>query len=185
MKKWIVKVALDHSKAVTWVMVLITLGLGALIPMIQVDTDPENMLSEHEPVRVFHDENKKTFDLSDIVVLGVVNNENEYGVFNPESLKRIYEMTEFAKTLTWTRPVEGGEGEETVGVKGVDIIAPSVVDNIEQGGVGEVKFEWLMAEVPKTQEGALAVRDKALNNPLLKGTMVSEDGKGRFAFICH
>jgi uncharacterized protein len=30
----------------------------------------------------------------------------------------------------------------------IDIIAPSTVDNIEQGGLGAVTFEWLMPEPP-------------------------------------
>jgi hypothetical protein len=50
-------------------MVVATLVLGALIPLIKVDTDPENMLSAEEPVRLFHNQTKRQFDLSDIVVL--------------------------------------------------------------------------------------------------------------------
>jgi len=91
--------SIRHYKLVTAIMVLFTLGLGALIPQILVDTDPENMLSEDEPVRVFHNQTKKDFVLSDMVVLGVVNNKDPNGVFNQSSLKKMYELTEFAKTL--------------------------------------------------------------------------------------
>jgi predicted RND superfamily exporter protein len=51
------------------------------------------------------------------------------------------------------------------------------VDNIEQAGPGTVRFEWLMAEPPATQDEALAIREKARRIPFLEGTLVSEDGK--------
>jgi predicted RND superfamily exporter protein len=155
-------------------MVVFTLGLGALIPRISVDTDPENMLSEDEQVRVFHDEVKGRFTLNDIVVVGVVNDKDEDGVFNPSSLGKIYELTEFAKTLSWP---DEEEGEKQIGVIEVDLLAPSTVDYIGQGGRGEVRFEWLMQKPPTTRAEALEVRDRALSNPLLMDTVVSADGK--------
>ena len=165
---------LRRYKLVTLIMVVFTLGLGALIPRISVDTDPENMLSEDEPVRVFHNEVKNRFTLNDIVVAGVVNDKDEDAVFNPSSLGKIYELTEFAKTLRW--PDEKAPNKQ-IGVIEVDLLAPSTVDYIGQGGAGEVRFEWLMQKPPTTRAEALEVRDKALSNPLLKGTVVSEDGK--------
>jgi predicted RND superfamily exporter protein len=151
-------------------MVVFTVALGAFIPQIRVDTDPENMLSADEPVRVFHDQTKEDFVLYDIVVLGIVNNEDPNGVFNVGSLTRIYELTEFAKT--WHSAKDPNEG-----VIEVDLMAPSLVDHISQGGPGVVKFEWLMPKPPETEAEALAIRDKAMSNPLLYGTIVSEDGK--------
>jgi predicted RND superfamily exporter protein len=166
--------SLGHYKLVTVVMVAFTLGLGALIPLIQVDTDPENMLSEDEPVRVFHNQTKDQFFLSDIVVVGIVNNKDPNGVFNPSSLAKVYELTEFAKTLRWS---DEEDPNEQIGVIEVDLLAPSTVDHIGQGGPGVVKFEWLMKKPPATPAEALDIRDKAMSNPLLKGTVISEDGK--------
>jgi len=166
--------SLEHYKRITVVMVIFTLALGALIPLIKVDTDPENMLSADEPVRLFHNQTKEQFVLSDIVVLGVVNNKDPNGVFNPTSLARIYDLAEFAKTLHW--PSEEDPNEQ-IGVIEVDMLAPSTVDHIGQGGPGVVTFEWLMKKPPATNAEALEIRDKAMSNPLLKGTLISEDGK--------
>ncbi|MHC4705244.1 MAG: hypothetical protein ACYTFQ_32255 [Planctomycetota bacterium] len=174
LKQKITDYSLRHYKAVTIVMVIFTLGLGAMIPLIKVDTDPENMLSEDEPVRVFHNETKKRFTLSDIVVVGIVNNEDPNGVFNPSSLKKIYELTEFARTLRWA---DEEDPDKQVGVIEVDLLAPSTVDHIGQGGPGEVRFEWLMKKPPATQAEALQIRDRAMSNPLLEGTLVSENGR--------
>jgi len=163
----ITELSLKHYKLVTVVMLVFTLGLGALIPLIQVDTDPENMLSADELVRVFHNQTKKQFVLSDIVVLGVVNNKDPNGVFNPTSLARIYELTEFSKTLRWP---SAEDPNEQVGVIEVDLLAPSTVDHIGQGGPGVVTFEWLMTKPPTTNAEALEIRDRAMSNPMLKGT---------------
>ncbi len=169
-----VNCSLRHYKLVTVVVIVFTLAAGALIPLIKVDTDPENMLAEDEAVRVFHNLTKEQFSLNDIVVVGIVNNENPNGVFNPASLARIYELTEFAKTLSWSDEKNAGE---QMGVVEVDLLAPSTVDHIGQGGPGVVKFEWLMRKPPATESEALEIRDKAMSNPLLNGTLVSEDGK--------
>jgi len=57
-----------------WLIIALSfLGLVLFIlqfPKIKVDTDPENMLSKDEPVRVYHNYVKKTFNpLSLIFVL--------------------------------------------------------------------------------------------------------------------
>jgi len=173
-KQKIANYSTEHYKLITIIMVLFTLLLGAFIPLIKVDTDPENMLSADEPVRIFHNQTKKRFFLSDIVVVGIVNNKDPNGVFNPSSLAKVYELTEFAKKLRW--PSEEDPNEQ-IGVIEVDLLAPSTVDHIGQGGPGVVTFEWLMSKPPDTNEQAIEIRDKAMSNPLLKGTLVSEDGK--------
>ena len=83
LKQRITEYSLRHYKFITIVMIALTLGLGALISLIQVDTDPENMLSAEEPVRVFHTRTKERFALSDIVVVGIVNNQDPNGIYNP------------------------------------------------------------------------------------------------------
>ncbi len=136
---------------------------------------PENMLPADETVRLFHDRMKEVMSLNDMIVVGVVNEaEERHGVFNPTSLQRIYALTEFARGLRWRTPDAPLEYE---GVVEADMIAPSMVDNVESAGAGVVHFEWLMSRPPATQDEALEIRRKALNVPFLKGTMVSEDGQ--------
>ena len=106
---------------------------GALdfLPAVTVDTDPENMLPADEPVRVFHREMKKRMSLNDIVVVGVVNDRDPEGVFNPESLRKIYELTEFAKGLQFDDKgkavkavpptVEPGEDAGLDDIEGLDL----------------------------------------------------------------
>ena len=129
---------------------------------IVIDTDPENMLSADDPARVFHNETKEEFSLHDLIVVGVVNESEEHGVFNPESLGRIHELNEFVKSID--------------GVIARDVLGPSTMDNIEQAGPGTIRFEWLMEQPPKTPEEAIAIKEAALRLPMLRGTVVSDDG---------
>jgi predicted RND superfamily exporter protein len=177
----------DRPRLTVWAMVVATLALVALAALpsvwperfgllnpLTIDTDPENMLSSDEPVRVFHDDMKEQFSLYDMVVVGVVNESNPDGVFNVGSLRRIYELTEYASTLRWPDPDNPGRQE---GVVEEDMLALSRVDNIEQEGVGSVRFSWLMPEPPDTRNQALAILERAQRIPLFDNTLVSADGK--------
>ena len=172
----LIQFSIKKPKLVTTIMVVAALLIGSLILKVQVDTDPENMLSETEQVRVFHNQVKKDFSLYDVVVLGVVNEKDPDGVFNPATLKNVHELTEFARTIT-----DPEDPKRTVVSR--DIIAPGNVDTIEQAGIGQVRFEWLMQEPPATREEALKIRDSAMSNPLLKGTLISEDGKALCIYL--
>jgi hypothetical protein len=184
----IAKLSTQKHKTVTAVMVAATILVaalavgGTLVPAlsdwlnpIRVDTDPENMLAYDEPVRVFHREMKDRLALHDMVVVGIVNEQHEQGVFNPLSLRKVYEITEYARTFTWPEPT-ADDPNHTQGVIQADLIAPSAVDNIIPGQ-GMVRFEWLMPQPPATQAQAAAIRDHAMRIPMFKDTMVSHDGK--------
>jgi len=180
--------AVEHPKLIASMIVgaTIVLTLLAALPSLwprtfaplhslKIDTDPENMLPDDEPVRVFHDRMKEIMSLNDMIVVGIVNPEDEeHGVFTPQSLRKIYALTEFSRGLRWRDPEDPAE---FAGVVQQDMIAPSMVDNVESGGAGVVRFEWLMPQPPETLEAAQAVKRKALDIPFLEGTLVSEDGR--------
>lgn len=184
---------INHPKTVTFLMIFTTLvfALTAVLPSLwpekfpdlhplHVDTDPENMLPEDEASRVFHNQMKQMFSLNDMIVLGIVNEKHPEGVFNRESLGKIYELTEYAKTLHWPDP---DNPEVQVGVVEIDLLAPSTVDSMSQEGLGTVKFEWLMPAPPASDAEALAIRRKAERIPFLNGTLLSEDGKAIAIYI--
>ncbi|MBL8723358.1 MAG: MMPL family transporter [Planctomycetes bacterium] len=187
----IADVAIHRRRLVMVVTLLTTLLVAALATLpsvwpksfpalhgVAVDTDPENMLSADEAARVFHGRMKQQFALSDMVVVGVVDESDPVGVFTPKTLAHVHDLAAYAQTLRWTRADGTSEG-----VVGVDLIAPSTVDDISQAGLGTVRFEWLMPEPPQTAEAALAVRDRARRLPFLNGTLVSEDGKALALYV--
>ncbi|MBS3779313.1 MAG: MMPL family transporter, partial [Desulfovermiculus sp.] len=172
---------------VVTIVLAVLAGLPSLFPQtfsflhpVRVDTDPENMLQQEEPARIFHNQMKDEFDLHDMIVVGVVNEEHPQGVFNPDTLSRVYELTEFAKGL---QGESIGEDDPRAGVVRADIIAPSTVDNIEQAGVGTVRFEWLMSTPPENEQEAAEIRDNAQRIPFLNGTLVSENGQALAVYL--
>ncbi|XPV77603.1 MAG: efflux RND transporter permease subunit [Desulfovibrio sp.] len=166
--------ATRRSKMTILLLLLLAILTGSFFPKVVIDTDPEHMLSADEPSRVFHNQAKDEFALSEIVVLGIINNENPAGVFNPATLSRVYELAEFTKTLRWNNPDNPAQKD---GVISVDMIAPSVVEHISQSGPGVISFDWLMPTPPKTQAEADIVRERVFSNPMLEGQMASKDGK--------
>jgi hypothetical protein len=169
MKRKILDFPLQHARLVFVGLAVLTLGLGSAIPWIHIDTDPENMLSASDPARLFHNETKEEFSLHDMLVVGIVNESDPQGVFNPESLARIHELNQRVKTID--------------GVIARDVLGPATMDNIEQAGPGTIRFEWLMEQPPKTPEEALAIKEAALRLPMLRGTVVSEDGKSIALYV--
>ncbi|MDH3890650.1 MAG: MMPL family transporter [candidate division Zixibacteria bacterium] len=160
MKKALTEFAIKKPIWVIVIAVLITAFFAAQFPKIQIDTDPENMLAEDEPVRVFEHDMKELFGLSDFLAVGIVN---EPSAFTPDILNRIYRIT--------------AEIEEIDGVISEDIMAPSTVDDINQGEAGELIIESLMADEIETQSEADHIFARIQDNAILRGKLAGEDGK--------
>ncbi|MBZ0167624.1 MAG: MMPL family transporter, partial [Candidatus Omnitrophica bacterium] len=160
---------LNHPKSVIAVSVVLMVMALAQFPKIKVDTDPENMLPADAPVRVFHHETKKEFALYDFVVVGIVNEKDPNGVFNPKTLTTVYRLTEDIKQLD--------------GVITQEIISLSTKDNIEQAELGSVRFQWLMETPPDSPAEALRIREEAQDHPMFRGSLVSDDGKALAIYI--
>ena len=65
----IIEQSIAYPRQVIWTIVLVSLALAACMVWIKVDTDPENMLAEDEPVRLFHTAQKTEFALYDMVMI--------------------------------------------------------------------------------------------------------------------
>lgn len=173
-KQILISFATGRSRMTIVMLLLLAVLCASFFPKVVIDTDPEHMLPADEPSRIFHNEAKKKFALSEIVVLGIINEKNPHGVFNPETLNRVYGLAEFSKNLRWENPDDPTKMD---GVIEVDMIAPSMVEHITQEGPGTISFDWLMPHPPTTQSQAAAVREKIFSNPMLRGQLASEDGK--------
>ncbi|GMR12147.1 MAG: hypothetical protein BMS9Abin29_0335 [Gemmatimonadota bacterium] len=164
-----IEFSLNHPRSVLVAVAVLFIGFGSQVPRIVIDTDPENMLPADQGARLLHDAVKRDFTLYDMLVVGVVNEDDPNGVFTPEVLSRIHELT--ARIL------------QLDGVVRQEVLSLSTVDNIEQGGAGVVRFNWLMREPPSTRDEALAVRDAAERLPAVRGTLMSEDGRAAAIYV--
>jgi len=169
LREKIIVFSIRHPRTIIAAVIVLVLGLGSQIPRIVIDTDPENMLPADQASRVFHNQVKKDFTLYDTIVVGVVNETDPDGVFNPASLRNIHRLT---------RRIEQIEG-----VIRPDLLSISTVDDISQGGPGVIRFEWLMKDPPQTLEQARGIQASAERLPTLRGTLLSEDGKAITIYV--
>jgi predicted RND superfamily exporter protein/CRP-like cAMP-binding protein len=176
--------SMNRPRTVLWSMLASTLLLMVLAAMpsiwpeqfpwlnaLKVDTDPENMLPADDPARVLHNRLKKEMNLYDLMVVGVVNETHPDGIYNPDSLRRVHQIAEFAANQRW----RDDDGEH--GVVSVDMMAPSTVDDVGNDGPGTITFSWLMPEPPQDREEALALRDRVKRLPLMSASLASIDDR--------
>ena len=161
--------AMNRPRAVFLATLLLTLLGSALIPLIQIDTDPENMLPADQVDRVRHNAIKAQFNLHDMIVVGVVNEQNAQGVFNPRSLQGIHQLSNAIENID--------------GVIRRDLLSLASVDNIEQAGPGTIRFEWMMNTPPETAEQARNIRDATLDLPLFRDTLISGDAQATAIYV--
>lgn len=169
MKNAVIHVATERPRTVYAVVVLLVVIMGALMARIQIDTDPENMLSETQSDRVFHNAVEHTFTYHDAIVVGIVNESHPNGIYNVESLTALHRLST--------------EILELDGVITPDLASLARVDNIDQEGPGTIRFEWLMRDAPRTAAQAEEIRRKVDRLPLLKDSLVSGDGKAAMIYV--
>ena len=150
--------ALDRPKTVIAATVLLTIFFGLQFPRITIDTDPENMLEPDQPDRVRYDRVKQEFGIHDLIVVGIVDKQS---IFRPEALERVARAT-----------------DDILKIRGViipDVVSLTTTDNVKSAG-GLLDVHPVMREVPKTPEGAIALRKDIADNPFLHEKIASADG---------
>ncbi|WP_460311622.1 efflux RND transporter permease subunit [Aliiglaciecola aliphaticivorans] len=165
----LVHLCTHKPKLVYGILLLFVVLLASQIPRIQIDTDPENMLDAEHPARVFHNQVKQTFSMYDAIVVGVVNTSDEYGVFKPQVLTDIFDITKTIMSIE--------------GVVSADVMSISTVDNISQEGTGAIRFEWMMPSPPKTISVSQQIQHNLSRLPLLQDTLASNNGKAAAIYV--
>ncbi|MDX8395705.1 MAG: MMPL family transporter [Mariprofundaceae bacterium] len=167
MRTWINLI--EQKRTIIYALLLLFVGMAAWqFPKVEIDTDPEHMLSETEQVLIDHHQVKKDFKLSDLIVVGVVDETSPQGVWRPEVLQRLEKLTE--KVL------------EMEGVVKVDVMSLSTSDTISASG-GMLDIHTIMPKAPVTQKQADALKALVLGDPLLIEKLGSADGQGLALYV--
>ena len=169
MKNQIIHFATTHPKRILWLTLILTLVAGAMIPRIHIDTDPENMLPSDQQDRVVHDHIKEQFSLYDLIVVGVVNNQNPNGIFNDQSLANLKSLSD--------------QIEQIDGVIDYELMSLASVDNITQEGPGTIRFQWMIPENDNERMSSSGVQSAVSRLPMFQNTLVSEDGKAAAIYV--
>lgn len=158
--------ALNKPKTIYAFVVAMVLISLAMIPQLTIDTDPENMLSSENPERIFHNTIKDTFNMPDMIVVGVVSKQS---IYTPETLVILQQLSDQILKID--------------GVIEQDLLSLSVVDNITQEVNGGIRFEYLMQQAPKDLAGSKKIAQAVKRLPLLENTLVSGDEKAAAIYV--
>ncbi len=163
--------AIAKPKVIYSLILLVTCLSLAMLPQISIDTDPENMLSQDAPARIFHNQIKTDFLMRDMIVVGLVSKSS---VFTPETLTVIEQLTNDILLLD--------------GVIAQDLMSLSVVDNIrqltnEQGVNQGIVFEYLMKQAPTSSQASSEIQQAVKRLPMLNNTLVSGDDKAVAIYV--
>ena len=161
----LVTFSIDYPKTVIAIVLAVTAVFAVQFPKAVIDTDPENMLEDSQPDRVFYQKVKKEFGINDFIVVGV---SDEKGIFRQEALAAVERIV-----------------SETVRIKGViseDIVSLTTTDNIK-AEAGTLTVRPALHKIPDTKEEMDALRREIAGNPFLHEKIVSADGKATAIYI--
>lgn len=161
----LVMAAIDRPRTVLALVFGLTLVFLFQFPKITIDTDPENMLEQSQPDRLFYTEIKKDFGIADFIVLGITD---EGGIYRPEVLAVI------RKLVTGIVALDGVIAE--------DVVSLATTDNIVVRE-GTLDIRPALHAIPATPAEMAALRREVTANPLLHEKIVSADGKAAAIYI--
>lgn len=151
----------DHPWVTVILFAVATCALAARIPELYIEPDLRKMLSTEHPEFLYNDWVEDYFGIKDPALVMVIN-DGPHGVFTPETLALVKQLSEAV--------------EELDAIDGEDLLSLSAVDNIT-GEDDVLEVEPFFEEAPETQEKADAIRELVFDNRMMLGALVSRDGR--------
>lgn len=150
--------------------IALTLGIamlfGVWLPGMRTDTDPKNMLPATSDVRVLNDQVDQWFGLhADMIVVGIVR---DGGIFERQTLETVGRITDAIANLH--------------GVVSVDITSLTTADNVVVDE-GTLRAQPLLPQVPQTSEEMERFRHSLMDNSMVVGRLVSQDGTATAIYV--
>lgn len=155
----------DHPWAVMTLTIVLTILFGLPLANIKIDTDPENMLEDDQPDRVYYRQVKRDFGIYDFIVLGIVDDE---GAFRPETLAPMARLV--ASIL------------QIKGVVTADVLSLTTTDDVTTSS-GTLQIHRIMETVPASPSELELLREAVLSNPLFANKLASADGRALAIYI--
>src|SRR3989338_3397219 len=165
MLRKLTETVIRFPKTTIAVFLIATIFFAFQFPKIKIDTDPENMLEQKQPDRVFYDKVKKEFGINDLLVAGIVN---EQGIFNSDTLKRIAKVA-----------------DDILKIKGViieDVVSLRTSDNVTSED-GTLVVRRFMGEIPQGPDDIERLKNAVYGNPFFVDKIISHDGKATSIYI--
>ncbi|MDN5941158.1 MAG: MMPL family transporter [Nitrospira sp.] len=148
-----------YPKTIVLAGLLLMLSAAAFIPSLVKDTSSDSFIAKDNPARVYRDQVKKVFGLSDPFVIAVINH-GPTGVFIPETLQLVQWLTDQVKKIPNVDP---------------DGIVSLATENNIVGTADGMQVRQFFDPPPATQAQANAIRAAVADFPLYQGSLVARD----------
>ncbi|MFC1477927.1 RND family transporter [Candidatus Margulisiibacteriota bacterium] len=156
MTQRLINFVVNKPRLTIFLVVLLTLIMASGIPKVTIDDNMVNMMPKDLPSRKMLDRFEDTFGRADFAMLGIGVKKGT--IFNFDTLKRVYELTEKIKRIP--------------GIDQVDSI--TTLKRI-QGQPWGLEVKPFMEELPKTQTDIDRLERDIFEDDTFVGTYVSED----------
>ncbi|MGE0642864.1 MAG: RND family transporter [Nitrospira sp.] len=148
-----------YPKTMVLAGLVLLMSFAAFIPQLTMDTSADSFIAKDNPARVYRDQVKQVFGLSDPFVIAVINR-GATGVFNPETLQLVQWLTDRVKTIPNVDP---------------DRVMSLATENNIIGTADGMQVSEFFHPLPATQVQADAIRAAIADFPLYQGSLVSRD----------
>lgn len=139
---------------------LIFIGLAtAFVPQLYKDTTADAFIAKDNPALIYKDKVKDVFGLADPMVMAIINQD---GIFNPETLQLIYDLT--------------SQIERLPNVDTDRVTSLATESNIYGDQEGILVEDFFDPYPPETQREADKIKEAIENFPLYQGSLVARDG---------
>ena len=165
MLRKLTEIVTKFPKTTIALVLLATIFFAIQFPKIKIDTDPENMLEQKQPDRVFYDNVKREFGIHDLLVVGIVD---EDGIFNQKTLPKIAKIT-----------------DEILKIKGViieDVVSLRTSDNVTSQD-GTLVVRCFMEQIPQDASEVEKLKKSLFDNSFYVDKIISRDGKATSIYI--
>lgn len=150
----IIRLAAKHATVVIIALLTVTVFAVMQLPNVQIQVSAQGLIAEEDPARQQYQHVLDTFGSSDSVAI-IIRDKN---LFNLSTLRLIEQVDKKLADLEF--------------VEGIDsLFTLDNVTNID----GEIRFSPYLSPVPATETAVLAIKEKALLNPFIKGNLLSEN----------
>mgnify|MGYP002700144255 FL=1 len=147
-------------KTVALFSLMAMVGLGLFMPQIHKDTSSDAFIGRDNPVVIYRDHVRDTFGLEDPIVVAVINDGPE-GIFNPDSLALVDQLTRLIGKLPNVDP---------------DRVTSLATESNIIGTADGMEVSDFFDPYPSDQARANEIKKAITNFPLYQGTLVARDG---------
>jgi len=139
---------------------LTIVGLAIFVPQIHKDTSSDAFIAKDDPVVLYREQVREIFGLEDPIVVAVINDGAE-GIFNPDSLALVDDLTQAIARLPNIDP---------------DRVTSLATESNIVGTYDGMEVSDFYEPYPATQARADEIRSAIADFPLYQGALVARDG---------